>query len=504
MGKIQSLIKRTDVFQRIPGIHGSSQDSLYIESNHIDSNDVAIDWHISCNMLIEIIRGPMDAISTNLQKTRYGFYYYPDTLHYTENNIHAWLPELISLGASWLTLLAPVDRAIPELFIRRIIEAGIQPILHMPLSTHRSGRSEELNLLFNAYSHWGVKYITLFDRPNLLNNWLPSQWAKNNLVDRFLDIFIPIAEDARIAGLIPVFPPLEPGGDYWDTAFLYSALQGIQRRGHTELLDLLVLSAYAWSGNRSPNWGAGGPERWPQTRPYLTPQNSEDQLGFRIFDWYLATCEAATGISRPIILLAAGSLIGNQLDIRSPEVDIHAHTWQNMTIAQLMSEHSQEYDPVPSQVISCNFWVLSAAEGDNEINNAWYKPDTSQLPIVSQIKEWVANGGTNPASSKKSIPSSKLNIDGSRTISHYLLLPNYEWGTSDMHLEAIRPFIKKYQPTIGFSPVEASHAKRVTVIGGNTSVPESIIDGLLAAGCIVEQISGDGMNIASQMASHNS
>jgi len=169
-----------------------------------------------------------------------------------------------------------------------------------------------------------------------------------------------------------------------------------------------------------------------------------------------------------------------------------------------MSEHSQEYDPVSSQVISCNFWVLSAAEGDNEINNAWYKPDTSQLPIVSQIKEWVANGGTNPASSKKSIPSSKLNINGSLTISHYLLLPNYEWGTSDMHLEAIRPFIKKYQPTIGFSPVEASHAKRVTVIGGNTSVPESIIDGLLAAGCIVEQISGDGMNIASQMASHNS
>jgi hypothetical protein len=28
------------------------------------------------------------------------------------------------------------------------------------------------------------------------------------------------------------------------------------------------------------------------------------------------------------------------------------------------------------------------------------------------------------------------------------------------------------------------------------SVPESIIDGLLAAGCIVEQISGDGMIIA--------
>jgi hypothetical protein len=445
----------------------------------------------------------MDAISTSPQKTRYGFYYYPDILHYTENDIHAWIPELISLGASWLTLLAPIDRAIPELFIRRIIEAGIQPVLHLPLPTNRLGRSEDINPLFNAYAHWGVKYITLFDRPNLLKNWEPSNWAKNNLVDRFLDIFVPLAEDARQAGLIPVFPPLEPGGDYWDTAFLYAALQGIQRRGQMDLLNQLVLSAYAWSGNRSPNWGAGGPERWPQTRPYSTPKNSEDHFGFRIFDWYLATCEAATGISRPIIILAAGSLIGNQLDPRSPAVDIHAHTWQNMTLVQLMSGRFKEYDPVPPQVINCNFWLLSATESDKELSNAWYKPDNSHLPIVDQLKDWVANGRDFQASSAKSISSSTQNFNGSLPISHYLLLPNYEWGTADLHLETIRPFIKKYQPTIGFSPVEASHAKKVTVIGGGSSVPESIIDGLLAAGCIVEQISGDGMNIASQVASHN-
>ncbi len=79
--------------------------------------------------------------------TRYGFYYFPDTLHYTEEDIHTWIPELTSLGASWLTLLAPDDRAIPESFIRQIIEAGIQPILHLPLTTNRSGRTKELNLL---------------------------------------------------------------------------------------------------------------------------------------------------------------------------------------------------------------------------------------------------------------------------------------------------------------------------------------------------------------------
>lgn len=454
--------------------------------------------------LSNLTKRTMDAMPTPPQKTRYGFYYYPDTLHYTENDIHTWIPELKALGASWLTLLAPTDRAIPESFIRRIIEEGIQPVLHMPLSTTRSGRSDELNVLFNAYAHWGVRYITLFDRPNLLKNWSPSDWAKNNLVERFLDIFIPLAEDARQAGLIPVFPPLEPGGDYWDTAFLFAALQGLQRRGQTDLLNQLVLSAYAWSGNRSPNWGAGGPERWPRTRPYLTPPNSEDHLGFRIFDWYLAITEAAIGKTCPIILIAAGSRIGDQLDSRSPAVDIHAHTWQNMTLVQLMSGRSQEYDPVPQEVISCNFWLLSAEEGNQEAQNAWYKPDTSQLPVVIKLKEWVANGGTDPSFSAKSLPSFTSSFNASRPISHYLLLPTFEWGVADWHLEAISPFIKRYQPTIGFSPVEASHAKKVTVIGGASNVPESIIDGLLAAGCIVEQISGDGMNIASQLASHNS
>jgi hypothetical protein len=444
----------------------------------------------------------MEAMTTTSHISRYGFYYFPDTMHYRENDLHTWIPELHALGASWLTLLTPTDRAIPETFIRQIIGAGIEPVLHMPLSTTVSGKSDELGMLFNAYAHWGVKYITLFDRPNQLKNWSPANWAQNNLVERFLDIFIPIAEQARNVGLIPVFPPLEPGGDYWDTAFLFAALQGLQRRGQQELLDQLVLSAYAWSGNRSPNWGAGGPERWPRTRPYATPQNSEDHLGFRIFDWYLAVSQAALGVTRPIILLGAGSRIGDQLDPRSPAVDVHAHTWQNMTLVRLMSGRSQEYDPVPPEVLTCNFWLLSAAAGDKELNNAWYKPDMNQLPVVNVIKEWVASGDANISSPLKSVISTTSYINSSRPISHYLLLPTFEWGTADYHLEAIRPFINKFQPTIGFSPVEASHAKKVTVISDATNTYESIIDGLLAAGCIVEQISGDGMNIASKLASH--
>jgi hypothetical protein len=443
-------------------------------------------------------------MSTLSQTTRYGFYYYPDTTHYRDSDAHAWIPELQLLGAGWLTLLASVSHAIPEAFIEQLIAAGIQPIIHLPLPINAPGALVDVSLFFEAYARWGVRYIALFDRPNQMQNWDASSWTQKNLVERFLDKYIPMAEAARASGLLPAFPPLEPGGDYWDTAFLFTALQGLQRRGHDDLLDHLVLSAYAWPGNRSPDWGAGGPERWPAAKPYATPQNSEDQLGFRIFDWYLATAQAAIGKTMPVICLAAGSRIGDQPDQMSPAVDAEAHAWQNMTIVKLMQGQNQEYEPVPSEVLACNFWVLSASPDDPQVTNAWYKPDQQQLPVVSMLKDWVANGGGNRSVSAKNKPLASNNYYNPRPIAHYLLLPSFEWGKADWRLDAIQPFINKYQPTIGFSPVEASHARKVTVFAGTGSVPEAIIDGLLTAGCVVEQINGDGMNIASNLTSRPS
>ncbi|HSB65439.1 MAG TPA: hypothetical protein VLD65_02615 [Anaerolineales bacterium] len=438
------------------------------------------------------------------QTSRYGFYYFPDSIHYRDSDLSTWLPHLQDMGVSWLTLLASPERAIPEAFIGQIIEAGIHPVIHLPLPISGDEIASKVTIFFEAYAHWGAQYIALFDRPNQMDNWAPDAWAQKNLVERFLEKFIPVAEAALREGLIPIFPPLEPGGDYWDTAFLFSALQGLQRRGLTDLLDRLVLSAYAWSGNRSINWGAGGPERWPGARPYVTSQNSEDQMGFRIFDWYLATAEAALGKTLPILLLGAGSRMGDQPDPQSPAIDIQSHAWQNMALVKLMSGQAKEYDPVPPEVLTCNFWVLSAASTDPEVNNAWLKPNLDQLPVVTMLKEWVDNNGVTSSHTPKSKSTYVSKLNNPKPIAHYLLLPTFEWGSVDWQLENIRPFITKYQPTIGFSAVEASHAKKVTVIGGATSIPESIIDGLLAAGCVVEQISGDGMNIASHLSSRPS
>jgi 16S rRNA U1498 N3-methylase RsmE len=121
--------------------------------------------------------------------------------------------------------------------------------------------------------------------------------------------------------------------------------------------------------------------------------------------------------------------------------------------------------------------------------------------IPSQpAQAFVANTGVvNPAAAKTAAANNAA-ANNAHPIAHYLLLPSYEWGIADWHLEVVRPFIKKHRPTLGFSLAEAAQAARVTVIGGEGCFAPVEIDRLRQAGCQVRQITGDGTIIATQLA----
>ena len=331
----------------------------------------------------------MDSVPPGLQKTRIGFHYFPDTLHYRDVDVNTWLPELQALAASWLTVQAPLNRAIPESFIRHLREHEIQPVLHFAYPTNQLPSLDDFNLLCHSYARWGAQYVVLFDRPNQRMNWSAAAWAQSNLVERFLDIFQPLAMAAVQAGLIPVFPPLEPGGDYWDTAFLRAAFEGLQRRNQAQLLERMALGCYAWSNAHPLNWGSGGPERWPGAHPYETPRGTEDQRGFRIFDWYLALSEAVFGERRPILCLAGGALPGETaFDVPSPETP---HTTQNLLISRLIMGEKVALDPIPAELLAFNFWLLTSTHEHSSAQSAWYQPDGTILPIVPALQSWAAD-----------------------------------------------------------------------------------------------------------------
>lgn len=451
-------------------------------------------------------------MTTNLapfSTNRLGFHYYPDTLHYQQSDLRIWLPELKAFDASWLILVAPNDHAIPEQFISGLLKEGIQPILHFQLPLEHSENTETLQLLFQTYAKWGAEYIILFDRPNVRSGWSSTTWAQSDLVERFLDIYLPLANLVLEAGLKPVFPPLEPGGDYWDTAFLRAALHSIKRRGQTQLLNSLILSAYAWVDSKPLDWGAGGPERWPSARPYSTPDDHQDQRGFYIFDWYLAISQSVLSNPLPVILVGAGSRLILNNDQVTNQNETTNHAKRNLILAQRLSDNREKaqvpfsLEPISHLVIACNFWLLVAEPHSQHATQAWFLADGSTLPVVDALKGWVSERKTQtwarPITQTHKMeanhhPSAEHSID------HYLLLPLYEWGVAEWQLDAIQPFVTKYHPTVGFSLSEASKALRVTVVGGERSYPDGSIELLQQSGCTVEKITGDGTSIATQLA----
>jgi|SRR5271157_421615 len=448
------------------------------------------------------------------RKTHLGIHYFPDTLHYCDNDLQTWLPELTALGISWLVLKSTVDRAIPENFIQGLVKAGIEPLIEFNLPLANPPDPNELQTLLAAYAHWGVHGVIFFDRPNTRSAWSASGWAQQGLIDRFLDRFLPFSNLALGLNLIPIFPPLEPGGSYWDTAFLRSSLESLVKRHEVQLIQKLVLSAYAWTGNHSLNWGAGGPSRWPGARPYYTAVDNQDQRGFRIFDWYAAIAQAVLQQCPQIILLEAGSKLDpdqSEISLFSPQ----SYSDIGMSIARLLagervndpSDGSIILEAIPEQVISSNYWLLAADPSSPQSAWAWYQNEQALLPIVDSLKKYMAQPTPPKPASVPAEPAMRKDVQNTNNvpaqtlahpIQHYLLLPTSDWIAADWHMGIIQPLIKKYHPTIGFSLQEATLAAKVTILGAPQNIPAAVIQRLQNSGCQVEQINADGTTIATK------
>jgi len=432
-------------------------------------------------------------------QTRLGFHYFPDTFHYRRSDLNFWMPRLRELQSSYLVLCAHPNRAIPEEFISALLLSGITPIIQIGYALNSPPDLNDSDLFFKMYASWGVEYITFFEKPNLRSSWNAATWAQDNLVERFLDIYLPLSESLLNHHLTPVFPLLEPGGDYWDTAFLRSALEAIQRRGYSQLLQKLILSSMANAGNRPLSWGAGGPERWPSTTPYHCPTNSEDQIGFHLFDWYLATSRAVLGNALPLFLMNAGSHPGDHSDPNFAPITEENAAARNFELALAVLEstspsHLSHLTALPPEVKACNFMLLCAEDDQRGSSTVWFTPQGMPALPAQKLINWLAEQQTAAFDSENIM---NLHYGKANPIQHYLLLPVYAWGISDWHLEMIRPFVKKNQPTIGFSVEEALLAQKVTLVGGKTAFPKQAIDLLIETGCRVEELEEVGTYIAS-------
>jgi hypothetical protein len=441
----------------------------------------------------------------NLFTNRLGYHYYPDADHYRKEDLSRWLPRLEMLGASWITLIAHPFRAIPEFFIQALLDQNITPVVHIPCRADIILKHSEISTLFMCYAKWGVKYIALFDCPNNKTAWSTSAWSQSNLVDRFLDQYIPLAKTLLALGIKPVFPPLDPGGDFWDTAFLKKALAAIQRRGEQKLADQLILGVYAWTYGKPLSWGVGGPERWNNNRPYFTPTGNQDQLGFHSYEWLQAQALLILGRELPVLMLRAGCRI-SECDANSePSHRLLWHAEQNRLLAEWISGVSNAsallgIQGPSNKILGCNFWLLASGDGNSARIEAWYPSNNRPLPVVEaflQMRSEIEGLNTSIG-----IPSMKNDVDiNLEKSNHYVLIPEGEPQYKNIFTEAAAEFIQCKTAKVGSSFNLALNAKRITILGFERWLTEAHFDLLRSNGCMIEEVYGSGTVIATKLTS---
>ena len=415
--------------------------------------------------------------------TGIGFHYYPDLDHYGAGDLERWLVELKALGTSWLCLLAPISEPLPRFFIQALLEAEMEPILRLYTPTICPVDMADLRRLLDIYATWGVHYLHLYDEPNLIQEWGWEAWSQPGLVERFMDLLIPALEATDQAGLYPLFPPLAAGGDYWDLSFLRSMLEIIQSCGKAHLFDRMTVGIHNYPFNKPLIWGHGGQARWPAARPYYCPPGSQDHLGFLLPQWYDELIRRQVGRSLPLICTENGPRVGDHQHPNFPAVDEARHTQISVDMSRRLMEGQ-----LPDYILNNCFWLLVNGRDNPFEKHAWYKADGHQLPVVQALKELPKHprrwSGLGP---DWGVPRPTA---AGKTLYHYLLLPQWEWGISEWYWHLAFEYVKAFRPTCGFSPRDAAQAQYVTVVGHWRGVSEATVEELRAKGCQVERIAG--------------
>ena len=418
-----------------------------------------------------------------------GFHYFPDTQHYRSEDLDTWLPELNALGARWITLRGEIQRAIPENFLVRLIDAGITPIVHIPVSPIRALDSDDLDGMLCAYSKWGVKYVVVFDRPNMRESWAAGEFEGEKLVERFVDYWLGVAHRHMHAGLQPVLSPLQQGGTYWDTSFLSAVLQTLIEKGEDSVLDRMCIALYSYAFGHPPDWGRGGSSAWPASKPYQTPPGSQDQRGFWSFDWYGEVLMEVLGRIPEMIMIAGGAR-RSEINANEGEVmELAWHTTCNTSIARAM--HSGH---LPATLLNTNFWVMVSSMGTEDEKDCWYSVGGKSVPAVDELKSLATISANAGRQGERSYFESLRPV---KVLRHYVLLPNFDWGRSEWHWDAAGPYVRQEGASCGYSVDAALQAEKVTIVGGEDEIGYEVVHQLEQAGCIVTRIKDEMMvNVA--------
>ena len=460
-------------------------------------------------------------ISTTTKLNRLGFHYYNDVDHFDEASLDFWLPKLQAAGTRWIVLAIPERAEIPENFLLRLSGAGIEPIIDLQLSLSNPPDPEVFRQRTAYYRNAGVHLIHFFSQPNMKTSWSAADWQKPDLIRIFTDTFCSLAEICISNGVIPIFPMLTPGGDYWDVAFLKQVLQILNDEYAQTILPNLIFSANAGFQGHTLDWGKGGPQENPNTTAY--GKNQADHRGFYIFEWYQALIKEVLKKTYPLILFQTGQWSADTGAFDAAPKESGQQFFKVLTMIQQNHQTSEPQDCIPPYVIACNLYKLPT----DYVMNRQETKGSSKKSLISKIK---------PQGSSALLPGGKQALVGKTVgtvaggillqvlttillkelqpylnemigntfgtlkswlgillsggrISDYFLVPDVVDLLSDDQQQMIKRYLKVSNCKAGRNLNEALASKNVILINDKTLYPQNIINLLHQNECNIRTLS---------------
>lgn len=413
--------------------------------------------------------------------TGIAFRYFPDTQHYGREDLNRWLSQLQAMGASWLILHSTLAEVIPEFFLRELLEHKVEPVVHMGAPCIGPLDGVGLSRLLRQYASYGLRYLYFYSEPNMVMHWSPIDWGRPDLVEGFLDLLLPCLDRAVEAGLYPLFPPLEPGGHYWDTAFLASSLGYLRDREKGYLFDRMGVAIRNPTLQRNLNWGKGGSRQWRGSLPYCTPPGAEDHCGFFLFEWYDEIIRPLVGASLPLLSVNGGITLGGSDGEGFSQIEESSHAEGSLEICRMLREGE-----LPDYLFCQSLGLLASGGDPRYEEEAWFKADGGRLPAVEALRGMEKH----PRLFSWDRPPVPNPIVYPKPMYHYLLFGSWEDAVAEKEWASAERYLKRFRPSCGFSVEDAMQAEYVTIVGDSLSVSPQVERMIRAAGCKVERVAG--------------
>ena len=443
--------------------------------------------------------------SANRKSKKLGFHYYKDAGHFDDPSLDYWLPKLQAAGTSWLVIYAPDNSEIPENFIVRLREVRIEPIIVLNYAISDPPSVQIFQQRMAYYHSIGIHMVQFFNRPNMRSSWSAEDWVKPGLVTRFIRKYADYATICVREKVIPLFPLLEPGGDYWDLAFLRSSVKQIRKEFSESLLSNLVFSASACLNKNPLSWNEAGPSGYPPASPYA--EGVVDHRGFYLFQWYEDILSKEIGKNVPLLLMDAG-LWDSKAGIF--DVVTRESKQQYLNILNLLQDVTlKNGGKIPSYVLSCCVYKLptteslsAAAPAGTDAADGLYAFGSKNAEegisfpekvsrffrklSISNLHQLIKKVGTNIATN---IQYAGRYVFQGGSLKEYFLLPEVSSLFTEDQMNTIRQYIKIHKCASGNDLNEALASKNVIMIDDQALYPAYMLRQLQDRGCDVHTVS---------------